>query len=419
MQISLKVNFIWAFLGNAVSAFCMWMLLVLLAKMDSPETVGVFGVAQAVGLPISMLFSLKLQLAQVTDAKNEYDFGHYYAVKIITAALTVLSIAIAGFVFYNTPTACIITILGLGYSLVAFREVFLAVLQKSERMDLMAGSRILEGIFCLVLFGLIFYLTKSLPFSLFGLIAARVIVLLLYDMPFSVKLLRENGYKGPVLPSWKLRKLCRLVITTVPLGLVAWLCTLFTSIPRLILDKYSGREDVGYFVAMSSLLVANTMIVAALSQAVSPRLSRYYVDNIKAFKILLFKLLLIGAVLGIAGILIVIFFGKYILTILFTSAYAAYDNVFVLLMSAGLFLVFFSFMNVGLTAARKFLIQVPLYAVSAIVCFVCSFVLIPELGMVGAAYSLIICYAVGFIGCTYYVRKVILTHENCSGVCYK
>ena len=27
---------------------------------------------------------------------------------------------------------------------------------------------------------------------------------------------------------------------------------LFTSVPRLVMDKFSGREEVGYFVAMSS-----------------------------------------------------------------------------------------------------------------------------------------------------------------------
>ncbi len=411
-KISLKVNFLWAFIGNTISAFCMWLLLVLLTKMDTVETVGAFGIAQAVGLPISMLLSLKLRVAQVTDARDEFDFGHYYALRIVTSVLAVLITAIVGFSIYEFDTAMIIAILGLGYSVMTFREVFLAVLQKYERMNLIAVSRVFQGLFSLLLFGCILWFTKNIVFAILGLIIARIIVLLSYDVPVSRRLLHKNGYSKTIVPQWHSNMIWKLAKTTAPLGLVAWLGTLFTSLPRLFLDKFSGREDVGYFVAMSSLLVAGTMIVAALTQAVSPRLAKYYVENIKAYKALLLKLVLIGIGLGVTGIIVAVFAGKLVLTILFKPEYAEHSNVFVILVVAGLLLMLFSFMNVGLTAARKFVIQVPLYATCAIACCISSIYFIPKFGMKGAAFSLIVCYAIGIVGCFYYVKRAVKIRQS-------
>lgn len=404
---SLKINFLWAFLGNAVSAFCMWLLLILLAKMASVVTVGDFGIAQAVGLPISMLFSLKLQLAQVTDAKNEFDFGHYFALKVITSILAILVISVVGFIAYDFNAAVVITVLGMGYGITEAREIFLSVFQKNERMDLMAGSRIIQGLLSLFLFGVLFWLTQNLAIAITGLIAARITVLLSYDVPFIRVLMCNKGGTQHIVPTWDLKKLWKLAKTTSPLGLVAWLGTLFTSLPRLFLDKFSSREEVGYFTAMSSLLVAGTMIVSALVQAVSPRLSKYYAEDIKAYKVLLLKLILVGIGLGITGIFAAVFAGKWILTILFRPEYAQYNHVFIVLVMAGFLLIFFYFMNIGLTAARKFVIQVPLYAACAIVCCISSLCLIPKYGMIGASFSLICCYSTGLFGCAYYVRKAM------------
>lgn len=402
-SLSLRKNFAWAFFGNVVSAFCMWLLLILLAKTASVEMVGDFGVAQAVGLPISMLLGLRLQVVQITDAKDEFDFSHYYALCLITSIATAVVIAIVGFSAYEFNTALIITALGLGYSIITFREIFLAVLQKYERMDLLAGSRVFQGLFSLLLFGCFFWFTKNLAFAVFGLVIARVIVLLFYDFPVSRKLLRKNGYTATIRPQWHWNIIWRLFKTAASLGLVAWFGVLFTSVPRLIMDKFSGREEVGYFVAMSSLLVVGNMMLCALGQSVMPRLAKYYVETRRAYKLLLAKLTAVAFMIGVSGIVISILFGKKILTLLFTPDYAQHSQVFLVIMIAGAILLLFSCMNIGLTVARKFAVQVPIYAICAVACGLAAFVLIPRYGMIGAAWSILICYLVGTIGCLIFI----------------
>ncbi len=415
---SLKINFIWAFVGNAISSACMFLLLVIVSKQGDAAMVGVFTVAQAVGLPVNMLLSLKLQNVQVTDARNEFSFGHYYAVRILTSISTTAVITAIAVLFYAGQTAWIIILMGMGYSVISLRESYLSVMQKSEQMNKMTVSMILQASLSLVMFGGIFLWTHNLVFSVVGLIMARLGTLLLYDRPTALHLLRTNPQRhgtDRLYAVWDGPKLWTLVKLAAPLGLVAWLVSLYTSIPRLTLDKYYGQDEVGYFGAISSLLVLGTMITTALGQTVSPRLSRYYVENIIAYKLLVYKMAGIALCLGLLAVAASTFLGRWILTVMFTSEYAQYNHIFVGLTVAGAILFLYTFMNDSLTATRTFTVQLPICAAAAGVCGLGSLVLIPRVGMMGAVYALIGCYLVGFLGCLvsviyfYRRRKAIIS----------
>lgn len=416
--LSLRANFAWAFIGNAIAAFCTWLLLVLLTKMGAVEMVGTFSVAQAVITPIGLLLSFKLRVVQVTDAKNDYEFGHYLALRIFTAGAAVLVTLIIAFLCYQGQTAIVIVLLAIRYALIGIREVFLAVMQKVERMDKMAISRILQGLLSLTMFGTIFWLSKSLELSIIGLVIARLIILI-YDIPVVRKLisgLSDKVHLVSMMPLWEKGVLWKLAKLSMPLGFVAWLCALFTSIPRLVLDKYYGREEVGYFAAISSLLVAGTMVVMALGQTVTPRLAKYFMTDLRAYKVLLSKLLGVGVFLSVTGVIISILFGRELLTLLFKSDYAEYHGVFIRISIAGAVLFLFTFMNVGLQATRDFKLPVLIYSLAALTCGIFSLWLIPSYGMIGAVWALFSCYCVGFVGCSVSVVRAVKKKQ--SGIYY-
>jgi len=414
--ISLRSNFVWAFIGSAVSAFSMWVLLVILTKVGTVAVVGIYAVAQAVGRPITMLLSIKLHIVLVTDAKNEYDFGHYFALRFLTSILVVLISSIIGFTCYSVEIFVVILLLSTGYAVMAVREVLLAVMQKSERMDKIAISNISQGVLAAVFFAAVYIVTKSLALSLSALIVARLLVILCYDVPQASVLLR-SGVKAPspvpIKPKWKKERMLSLTKLAAPLGVVAWLTSLFVSVPRLALDKFYGKEEVGYFAAISSLLVILTMMVSALGQSVSPRLAKYYSEeNIPAFKRLLGQVLTFGVFIGAAGILASFLFGKIILSLMFTPAYAEFNNIFIRLTVAAAILVLFTFMNLGLQATRNFKITMLIYAIAAGTGIFCSMVLIPSYGMVGGVWAMLCCYCVGLLGCSIAVLKMIRRKLN-------
>ena len=75
--LSLRKNFTWTLAGNVVYAGCQWGMLVVLAKLGTPEMLGQFALALAITAPVMMFAYLGLRNVLATDARSEYLFGHY------------------------------------------------------------------------------------------------------------------------------------------------------------------------------------------------------------------------------------------------------------------------------------------------------------------------------------------------------
>jgi O-antigen/teichoic acid export membrane protein len=133
------------------------------------------------------------------------------------------------------------------------------------------------------------------------------------------------------------------------------------------------------------------MVVSALAQSASPRLAKYYAaGNSTAFRTLLFKLVGVGLMLGAGGVFVAVVAGRPILTVLYKPEYAERADLFAWLMVVAGITYVASFLGYGMTAARYFRVQMPLFVLvtgsSAATCFW----LIPTQGVQGAVIALIV-----------------------------
>jgi O-antigen/teichoic acid export membrane protein len=71
-SLTLRQNFSWTFVGNIIYAASQWGMLVVLAKLGSPEMVGQFMRGLAVTAPIILFSNLQLRQIQTTDVKQHY-----------------------------------------------------------------------------------------------------------------------------------------------------------------------------------------------------------------------------------------------------------------------------------------------------------------------------------------------------------
>ena len=85
-RLTLRVNFLWTLSGNVVYAGCQWGMLVVLAKLGTPQIVGEFALALAITAPIVLGAGLSVRSVQATDAASEYPFGDYLLVRLLTTA---------------------------------------------------------------------------------------------------------------------------------------------------------------------------------------------------------------------------------------------------------------------------------------------------------------------------------------------
>jgi len=398
--LSLRRNFIWTFIGNAIYQGTQWLNLIVLAKLSTPETVGIYSYALAIATPITLFSNLQLSTVLVTDARDEYRFGDYLYLIIITAILSAcITAGVAFFVCDEKGALFVIIMVGISQSVISIRGIHLAFIQKHERMDIVSTSHIILGCLSLLIFSSIIYLSGELLLAIVGTILVRILVFFSHDRLRARKLLSTEGnnskHSNTHLEHYK--ALYKLAVLSLPLGITMAIISLNSNIPRYFLVHFHDKTTLGYYAAIGSLLAFGGMVISALGQPASPRLAKYFAYNKPAFKRLLAKLVGIGFGIGACGLLITFFFGKYILTFFFTAEYAAYYREFNWIMLAGAFAFAYAFMGYGITAARYFKLSVLLSCINTILIALSSWILIPEYRIFGVAWALIITNGAGLI----------------------
>lgn len=404
-RLSLPGNFKWNLAGNLIYAACQWGMVVILAKLTNPAVVGKYALGLALTTPIILFSQLQLRSVQATDAKGEYDFRLYLTLRLATTALALLTIGgVVAWVRYEPDTTLIILAIGVVKALESISDIFYGFMQRQERMDRIAQSRILKGILSLGGLALVIALTRNLFWAALSLAAITALLLLTYDMHNVRHLLRYTRNRDFtraagrwIRPHLAWKELMRLAWLALPLGVAGTLISLFTNIPRYFLERSWGERELGIFAALAYLMLAGTTIVGAMGQSVVPRLATYYAHaDFRRYHGLLMRLLATGVVIGIGGVTVAALFAEQLLTWLYRPEYAEHSRVFILVMWAGAGGYLMSGLGFGLTATRRFKTLVLPYGLIALVALMAGYGLIPSHGLLGAAWALV---ATNFAGC--------------------
>ena len=384
--LSLRRNFSFTLAGNAVYAGCQWGMLIVVAKLGSPELVGQFALGLAVTGPVLMFTNLHLRAVQATDARREYRFGHYLALRLITTLIA--SIVIAAVASrYRTETAVVILAVGLAKVFESLSDVVYGLMQAHERLDRIAVSMMIKGVLSLVALGVTVYLTGSIAWGALALACGWGLLLIAYDVPNGLGLLKAGEN---FRPRWDFPGLARLTLLALPLGLVMTLISLNTNIPRYFIDHERGERELGIFAALAYLMVGGGTVIAAMGQSATPRLARYYAEgDDRSFTSLLATLVGVAAAIGIAGFLVALIAGRLVLGFLYTPAYADHSGLFTWLMLAAALSYVASILGYGITAARYFRPQLPLAGICVAASALACYELVPRFGLDGAIWAIL------------------------------
>ncbi|MFE4570536.1 lipopolysaccharide biosynthesis protein [Paenibacillus chitinolyticus] len=393
-SLSLKMNFSWTFAGNLFYAICQWAMLSVMAKLGTAEMVGQFSLGLAITAPVFMFTNLQLRGILASDRKDEYTYGQYFGLRLtatLIAFLTIVGISFLG--PYNWETAVVIVLIGLAKSAEAMSEIAFGLMQKHERMDKISLSLIAKGIISLLLLIILLWLTQNIILGMVSFALSAILLFLTYDLTNS----RNYDSTKIIL---NLHELKKLIKTSLPMGLVMLLISLNANIPRYFIEHGMGTDKLGYFSAISYMMMAGTTVVSALGQSAVPRFAGYYAEaKWGMFRSLMIKLVMIGTILGVSGVFIVLVFGKEMLTIIYKPEYASYQSVFILIMIGAGISYISSFLGYGLTSARLFSVQPYIFLVVCLTTLLASYWLIPLWGLEGAAVAVIVGNVINLAGC--------------------
>lgn len=382
---SLRVNMGWALGGNAAAAAAQWALLVLLARLANPEALGRFALATAVTTPIFLFTSLQLRSALATDAGRLFRFADYLGVHVLGAAAGLLAsgavLAVAG---YERETALAVLALALAKAVDAVSDLHYGLMQQHERMRPIAVSLAARGVLGVAALAAALWTGGGVALAVLAVGACSLAVLVGYDARVAAALLGASRQRRA--PRFAPRVLRAIVRTSLPMGFVILAVSLRTYIPRLFVEDRFGAAELGIFAALSSFVAAGTLVIGAVGQSATPRLARHFQrGEVASFRRLLARLLLLACGVGAAGVGVAALAGRPIVQLVFGGEYAARADVLVGLMGAAFFAYVASLVGYGLTAARLFLVQLPLFTATSLACAGLSWWLVPAHGLLGAA----------------------------------
>ena len=410
--LSLRQNVSWTTAGNLIYALCQWGVLTAIAKTGTPAMVGMFALGLAITAPVMQFANLQLRGVQATDARREYAFGDYVALRLVTTLLALaVSAGIALWIDRSRETTVVILLIALAKAVDALSDVIYGYFQQRERMDVIARAQVASGLLSLTLTAAGLVVFDDIVVGVAGYLAGLIVPLVIYTIPVAHRSLRSSGTHSTMV-RWDPGVMRRLAWTALPLGVVMLLLSLNTNIPRYVVEHEQGEGGLGVFAALVYIVVAAGMVVTAVGQAVSPRMARQYAEGaLQGFRALLMRAVQISLLLGVLGGVVALVAGRPVISLLYTPEYADDTVAIAILALAGGVTFAASFAGFAMTAARRFRPQVPVFVAVVVASTLASLVLVPAYGLRGAMGAVLVGAAVQLGASLWVVRAALAESE--------
>ena len=373
----------WLVGGNFVFAFSQWVILIFFARMTNQENLGQYALALAIVTPIFAVGNLQLRPLYILDVNSEqkYTYTHFYYLRLICSFIALACCLVLG-LFFNV-SILVLLLVGLLKFFESYSDIIYAYYNAHDQTQLISKSLFLKGTLSV--------LAVAVGLYLFDFYTALILFLIVYLV---VWLFIDNLYIQKTQEIKKMSLDLGIMKSAIPMGISLGIVTLQSNIPRLFLDQYASIEAVGIFTVLSYFIIVGSIFINSICQYLSPRLTHAWNHNRAYFKKLLSMALLIAGGLGLIAIFLSYFMGEFVLNLVYGAEYVAYTDAFVLTMVAGFILYLATVLGYTLTAIGFIKQQVYLFSIVLIFSVLVSYLCIPEYGIVGGIYTLMVSYLV-------------------------
>jgi len=373
----------WLVGGNFVFAFSQWGILIFFARMTNQENLGQYALALAIVTPIFAVGNLQLRPLYILDVNSEqkYTYTHFYYLRLICSFIALACCLVLG-LFFNV-SILVLLLVGLLKFFESYSDIIYAYYNAHDQTQLISKSLFLKGTLSV--------LAVALGLYLFDFYTALILFLVVYLV---VWLFIDNLYIQKTQEIKKMSLDLEIMKSAIPMGISLGIVTLQSNIPRLFLDQYASIEAVGIFTVLSYFIIVGSIFINSICQYLSPRLTHAWNHNRAYFKKLLSMALLVAGGLGLIAIFLSYFMGEFVLNLVYGAEYLAYTDAFVLTMVAGFILYLATVLGYTLTAIGFIKQQVYLFSIVLIFSVLVSYLCIPEYGIIGGIYTLMVSYLV-------------------------
>jgi len=370
--------------GNVANGFGQWAILSVLAKLGSAEMLGQYALAMAVALPVAMLAHLNLRAVLATDVRNAHPFADYAAVRLRANAV---ALAVLASIAFFTPVPLLVMLIGAGILAENSSDLRYAVMQRRDRLDIVAQSMILRSVLAILTVAVSVYVFRSALAAAAAYCMTRMAVLVAWDIP------KGRTESGTIANPQEVFR------AALPLGFTLMLTSLTANVPRYAIERYEGTRELGIWAVIASFVTVGSTVVNAVGQTALTRVARRFAEgDPSGVRRIAWRMVGIAVGLGSAGTVVAAIAGRPLLALLYRPEFAAYADVLVWMLLAASLGWAASMLGYVSTGMRAFKQQSVLLGVSAAVSAAASFVAVPVFGLWGAVAAVAAAGLVQLIG---------------------
>lgn len=319
-------NTVWSILGILTFALSQWLIVIAISKLMGPGPLGLYSLAVSITNPIFSFTNLQLRAHFATDKFSD-NFKTYLGVRILMGGVACLVIVSSARLFNNSKTFLFLIIAVVFFKYIdSLSDITYAIFQKEKLLRKTAISMIFRGIIAATISIAALVYFSNIVIGVFTIGIVWCIILIRFDLK------NIRGYLSISSPyfsrySWKLIK------ATASMGIAVMLSTFAINVPRYLIAKDLGPEQLGIFSAQSYIVTFFSMFSVALSTAISTDLMNNANSDRRKFLEIIIRNLAILFLIIIAMVLLISFKGETIIGLIYTDEFVVGNKTLLMLLT--------------------------------------------------------------------------------------
>jgi O-antigen/teichoic acid export membrane protein len=372
-----------------------------LARYLGPGQYGIVSFALAFTGFFQIFADLGLQTLLVREiARDKSQIVKYVVniglVKLILAVFTFIAMAaVINIIGYSADSIRVVYIIGLAAVLNALGQLFVAIFQATEYMEVQGLGQICHTL--IIFFGVLVGI--NLGFDVIGFsyiyLVAGIMIFVFYGLVVAVKYFGSGSSPSKAGID---TKFCRQIIwETLPFGLATIFYTAYSTADAILLSAIKGDEVVGLYSASYRIMQIFLFIPVIWGVSMFPVMAKYHITSKDSLKFTLEKSFKYLTMIAIpVGVGITLLSGKIIMLLYGPQYSQSVASLQILIWAAVFFFMDYPFAVLTLAVNRQKFHSVVL-ATCAVVNVTLNLIFIPMYGGVAAAAVFLVTQALGFI----------------------
>ena len=376
--------------GNVVSLFVQWLIMMIIPRITNFSEAGVFTVAVSICSMLNIVAMFSMREIHVADQNQCYKDNDFRILRILSVSLSfILVIPISVMFDYSMKQIAVLVAYLVYRNLINYAFYYSASLQIHDRLERVGKDMIIEGLLSFVSFMVSYLITKDLILStaMMAVIGGGIFLVLEHCA--------YRKYVNGCKPGETVEKetIIELICIGLPFLITVIVPTIIAAIPKLLLQNMYSDAMAGIFGTLSAPTIVIPTVVTSVFAPFIIHFSNLALRNdMKQIRVDFTKVLSCLLLLGIVAVIVCLLLQEPIFVLLYGEEIRDYTGYFVVMVVAITLFCAGSVSTTILITKKQGKSAAYASMASLVFSLIISYCMISDDGFRGASYSLLLSF---------------------------